>query len=79
MDQPGEVTFKIYASLLHWAKKPEIKLTLPNPQNLSALLPQLGIPEEEVAVVVRNGKQVKLDTVIVPGDTVSLFPVIDGG
>ncbi len=79
MDQPGEVTFKIYASLLHWAKKPEITLALSKPQKLSALLPQLGIPEEEIAVVVRNGKQVKPDTEIAPGDTVSLFPVIDGG
>lgn len=74
-----EVTLKIFASLLHWAKEPEVRIPLNGPTALRSLVESLGIPEEEVAVVIRNGKQVKLDTEVEPGDTVSLFPVIDGG
>ena len=74
-----EVTLKIFASLLHWAKEPEVRISLEGPMPIRTLIDQLGIPEEEVAVVIRNGKQVKLDTEVEPGDTVSLFPVIDGG
>lgn len=74
-----EVTMKIFASLLHWAKEPEVRIPLEGPTALRNLVERLGIPEEEVAVVIRNGKQVKLDAEVIPGDTVALFPVIDGG
>ena len=74
-----EVTMKIFASLLHWTKNPEVKFTLSEPASLKSFLEKLGIPEEEVAVIIRNGAQVKLDTSVLPGDTISLFPVIDGG
>jgi len=74
-----EVTLKIFASLLHWAKEPEVRIPIEGPTALRNLVEHLGIPEDEVAVVIRNGKQVKLDTEVTPGDIVSLFPVIDGG
>ncbi|MCX7786832.1 MAG: MoaD/ThiS family protein [Spirochaetes bacterium] len=74
-----EVTVKIFASLFRWTRKPEVQVSLEGPISLRALLERLGIPEEEVAVIIRNGKQVKIDSEVEPGDTISLFPVIDGG
>ena len=75
----GVVTIKNFASLLHWAKEPQVQIPLEGPTPLRSIVERLHIPEEEVAVMIRNGKQVKLDTEVEPGDTVSLFPVIDGG
>lgn len=75
----GLVNIKIFASLLHWAKEPQVQIPLEGPTPLRSIVEGLHIPEEEVAVAIRNGKQVKLDTEVEPGDTVSLFPVIDGG
>ena len=38
-----------------------------------------GIREEDVGIVVINGKRQQLDTGLQDGDVVSLFPLIDGG
>ncbi len=38
-----------------------------------------GIPEEEVAIIMINGKRGRPETGMSDGDTVSLFPLIGGG
>ncbi|MFQ3620831.1 MAG: MoaD/ThiS family protein [Spirochaetales bacterium] len=79
MNPTGEIVIKIFASLFRWVRESEVHLTLEGPTPIAKIIQQLGIPEEEVAVIIRNGKQVRFDIDVEPGDTISLFPVIDGG
>ncbi len=43
------------------------------------VLRQLGIPEEDVKIVMRNNRQVELDTVLEDGDRVAFIPAVGGG
>lgn len=39
----------------------------------------LGLTEEEIGVVLVNGRHATLDDVLHEGDTLSLFPLVGGG
>ena len=39
----------------------------------------LGLTEEEIGVVLVNGRHATLDHVLHEGDTLSLFPLVGGG
>ena len=39
----------------------------------------LGLTEEEIGVVLVNGRHATLDQVLHEGDTLSLFPLVGGG
>ncbi len=46
---------------------------------LTTLLDQLGVPHEEVGIIVRNGKVGAIDCLIHEEDVVELFPILSGG
>jgi len=60
---------------------PHLGLKIPHHPGLTAqdLMRQLGIPPEEVKVVMRNGKAAPHDTPLDDGDRVGLFPAVGGG
>lgn len=43
------------------------------------ILEKLDIDEEEVAILLINGKDGKVDSVLKDGDIISLFPPVGGG
>lgn len=43
------------------------------------ILNELGIPEEEVAILLINGRHSKSDAPIKDGDIIALFPPVGGG
>jgi hypothetical protein len=49
------------------------------PLPLPTLLAELGIPEEEVGIIVRNRKVDRIDCLIEADDLVELFPILSGG
>lgn len=43
------------------------------------IMKRLGIPEEEVAIIMVNGRHSKADTKLVETDILALFPPVGGG
>ncbi len=43
------------------------------------LIDRLGIPKEEVAILLINGRTGALDSHLEPGDYLSVFPPVGGG
>ena len=76
---PDRVEMRLYASLRKWKPAPVSECALPAAATVRGLLRENGIPEEEVAIIVLNGKRGSLDSALRRGDTVSLFPLIGGG
>jgi len=57
----------------------EMTLDAKQPVVLTTLLDRLGVPPEEVGIVVRNGKGDAIDCLIHQEDEVELFPILSGG
>jgi hypothetical protein len=49
------------------------------PMPLPNLLQELGVPEEEVGIIVRNRRMDRIDCLIEADDLVELFPILSGG
>lgn len=54
-------------------------LELPAGGTVAHLLGQLGIPVEREKVILVNGSSSPADQALAEGDTVSVFPPVDGG
>ena len=51
----------------------------PEGTRVQDVLQPLNITPEEIAILYRNGKDVKPETVLNDGDTLALFPPVGGG
>ena len=59
--------------------KKELIVDAKQPVLLTALLDELGVPQEEVGIIVRNRKQDAIDCMIQEDDVVEVFPILSGG
>jgi molybdopterin synthase sulfur carrier subunit len=75
----GRVEIRLYASLQKWKPSPAAGYELGGAKTVGELLALHAIPEDEVAIIMINGKRGRLDTPLADGDSVSLFPLIGGG
>jgi len=76
------VKFKFHLYLKNFAKAEEKELTLPGDGmrlDVGSYLKSLGIPLEEVGIIVVNGKWQDIDYILRDGDSVEVFPVYLGG
>jgi molybdopterin converting factor small subunit len=73
------VDLRLYASLRKWAANAAGKCELRGDRTVRGLLLGIGVPEEEAAIIIVNGRRASKDTVLSDGDTVSVFPLIGGG
>lgn len=46
---------------------------------VGSIIAELQIPEESLGIVMINHRHVKLDRVLVDGDTLAIFPLVGGG
>jgi molybdopterin converting factor small subunit len=46
---------------------------------LATIVAELGIPIEEIGVLLVGGRHAELEHAPMPGDTVSIFPLLGGG
>ncbi len=60
-------------------KRAHLEIHLAEPTRLLTLLRQLGVPPEEIAIVVVNDAPVTLDARVCDTDRVELFPPVGGG
>jgi hypothetical protein len=49
------------------------------PLPLPKLLAELGVPEADVGIIVRNRKVDRIDCLIEADDLIELFPILSGG
>ncbi|HTP59728.1 MAG TPA: MoaD/ThiS family protein [Spirochaetia bacterium] len=73
------VNLRLHASLRKWAPVPAGTCRLSGSGTVKELLRGLGVPEQEAAIIIVNGRRGSSDTVLSDGDTVSVFPLIGGG
>jgi hypothetical protein len=57
----------------------ELLLDARPPVLLTTLLERLGVPQDQVGIIVRNRKTDVIDCLIGEDDVVELFPVLSGG
>jgi sulfur-carrier protein len=72
------ITVKLFASFRNSRFKEEIQV-FPEGADCRSVLLSLGLKEEEIGVVMVNGRHVPLDQQLQQGDTLALFPLIGGG
>ena len=73
-----QVTVKLFAHFRINRFNNEIQPIAPD-TTVGAIVNGLGIPEEEIGVILINGRHASLDQTVADGDTLSLFPLVGGG
>jgi len=69
----------LYASLRKRRDDPCFELDLATGVSLREALVPIGVPENEVAIVMINAARGKLEAILSDGDDIQLFPAIGGG
>ncbi len=54
-------------------------IKLPEGTTFAELCDQLGLPFDEVKIIMRNGIQTEMDEIIADGDRVAYIPAVGGG
>jgi sulfur carrier protein ThiS len=71
---------RLHLTLIEMAgDKKELTIDARQPVLLEELLDRLGVPKEQVGIVIRNGRWEVMDCMIHEDDVVELFPVLSGG
>jgi molybdopterin converting factor small subunit len=71
---------RLHLTLIEMAgNRKELIVDAEKPVLLTTLLDRLGVPQEEVGIIVRNRKRDEIDCMIYDGDVVELFPILSGG
>lgn len=78
MEARLKILLKLFANLRVGREKEQL-LEVGNQATALEAMALAGIPPEEVAIVMVNGRRVAADAVLQEQDTVSLFPPVGGG
>ena len=73
------ITFKCYATLHKYQPENADALPVKPAETIRELLSRRGIPENEVAIYMLNGKSVEPTAPLKDGDRLGLFPAVGGG
>jgi hypothetical protein len=71
-----QITLKLFATFRNGRFKVALQ-ELPAPTDCRTVV--LGLTEEEIGIVLVNGRHVTLDYVLHDSETLSLFPLVGGG
>lgn len=73
-----KITVKLFATLRDIAGK-EVELEMNEDTTPKDILEHLGIPVEEAAIIMINGKGAKADSSLKDSDVIAFFPLVGGG
>jgi len=73
-----QITVKLFATFRNGRFKID-QQNLPDGTECRTVVLALGLTEEEIGVVLVNGRHATLPHVLHDGDTLSLFPLVGGG
>jgi hypothetical protein len=75
------VSFRLYEELNDYVppdrKKVTFGVTLKDPVSMRDAIRSLGVPPEEVDLVLVNGESVSFDHIITDGDMISVYPIFE--
>jgi molybdopterin converting factor small subunit len=72
------ITLKLFATFRNGRFKVEDR-TLPEGTVCRSVVLDLGLTEEEIGIIMINGRHGSLDSELKDNDTLSLFPLVGGG
>lgn len=73
-----QVTVKLFAHFRHGRFNCEVRQYAPG-TTVEMVAEGLGIPKQELGILLLNSRHVKLDHELREGDTLALFPLVGGG
>ncbi|NPA92018.1 MAG: MoaD/ThiS family protein [Chloroflexi bacterium] len=77
------VEVRLFATLRRYVPDLQVgeALTLEVPEGTTPrdLLAQLGIPPDDVKIIMRNGRHIGLDDPLADGDRIAFIPAVGGG
>ena len=73
-----QVTIKLFAHFRNDRFIKEVRTIAPG-TTVGAIVTELAIAEEEVGVILINGRHSNLEQPLTEGDILSLFPLVGGG
>ena len=73
-----QITIKLFANFRNDRFIKEVQTIAPD-STVEAIVSELALTEEEVGVILINGRHSNLDQSLVEGDNLSLFPLVGGG
>lgn len=73
-----KVTVKVFATLRHNREKEKL-MEFEEGMTPRGVLTDMNIPADDVAIIMINGRAVKLDTPLKDEDVLALFPPVGGG
>ena len=73
-----QVTIKLFANFRNDRFIKEVRTIAPD-STVGAIVSELALTEEEVGVILINGRHSNLDQPLTEGDILSLFPLVGGG
>ena len=73
-----QVTIKLFANFRNDRFIKEVQTIAPD-STVGAIVSELALTEEEVGVILINGRHSNLDQPLTEGDILSLFPLVGGG
>ena len=73
-----QVTIKLFANFRNDRFIKEVQTIAPG-STVGAIVSELSLTEEEVGVILINGRHSNLDQPLTEGDILSLFPLVGGG
>lgn len=73
-----QITVKLFANFRNNRFKDALQTVAPD-TTVGAIVAELGISEDELGVILINGRHGRLDQVLTDGVTLSLFPLVGGG
>ncbi|HHV18084.1 MAG TPA: hypothetical protein GXZ27_04420 [Thermoanaerobacterales bacterium] len=73
------VKIRVNLSLKEYTNNTDIEINIDQQVPLTEILDKLGIPEEQVGMVIKNGKWAPKSCNVSNNDTIELFPQLSGG
>jgi molybdopterin converting factor small subunit len=73
-----QITVKLFANFRNNRFKYALRTIAPG-TTAGAIVAELALAEDELGVILINGRHGSLDQALAEGDTLSLFPLVGGG
>jgi molybdopterin converting factor small subunit len=73
-----QVTVKLFANFRHGRFNIEVRQYPPG-TTVGQIVEEIGIPKNELGILLVNSRHVALDRELHDGDTLALFPLVGGG
>lgn len=73
-----KIEIRLFATLRENRGK-KVFLEVDNNTTVSSIVKSLAIKQEDIAILLKNGKDTDLDIILVDGDILSIFPPVGGG